>query len=283
MEEKEILEGTKTDNLDATSASPETETEQVEEKVELNSTPVPTPEQVEDANIQVPPEDVASDDSGANAEDKPIESDQPVAEQVESENVDQPQVKEENGVIDMPIPKTFTQEDVDGISGKVRAETRDRTFKYVYDRYGVKDEAELDELVGKSQRFDSLKEQYDADNKTWKESGAARDKELADLQGQVALMQSGIDSSRYEDAKLILRGKGLEITAENIKNELATHPEWQKGGALGQEPNPNFVKTGNPQDLNPEPESKISVFGNEPKPVTSVDPEEEQAMKMFNV
>jgi hypothetical protein len=91
-------------------------------------------------------------------------------------------------------------------------------------------------------------------------------------------MQSGIDSDRYEDAKLILRGKGLEVSLENIQNELATHPEWKKVEAQP-EPAP-FIKK-----ENPEPVSKISVLGNskDAKPVSPELDEKAQARRYFDL
>ena len=91
-------------------------------------------------------------------------------------------------------------------------------------------------------------------------------------------MQSGIDSDRYEDAKLILKGKGLEVSLENIENELATHPEWKKVEAQV-EPAP-FIKK-----ENPEPVSKISVLGNskDVKPVSPELDEKAQARKLFDL
>lgn len=131
--------------------------------------------------------------------------------------------------------KTFTQDEVNSLMGQVRAETRDRTFKYIYGRYGVENEEGLDDLVGNAQRYDTLKETTDGEKAAWDEErkGYMADKDnyqkdLCELKEKIALMESGIDKDRYEDAKFILKGKGLEITAETIANELATHPEWKK-------------------------------------------------------
>ena len=172
--------------------------------------------------------------------------------------------------------------------GNTRTETREKTFRYIYDRYGVKDEAELDELIGNAQRYDTLKEQFDSEKKGWKEQSANRDQELTDVKEQIALLESGIDRNRFEDAKFILRGKGLEVSLDNIKNELATHPEWQKEENKAENPNPNFVKMGEPTvDTTPKPEepvSKLSVLGNETTPVHNENSEEDYVMnRMFKI
>ena len=132
--------------------------------------------------------------------------------------------------------KRFTQEEVNDLMGHVRAETRDRTLKAVYGRYGVEDENGLDDLIGNAQRYDTLKENTDAERNSWEEERKgfleerdSRGSELCELKERLALLESGIDKDRYEDAKFILKGKGLEITPETIANELATHPEWKRG------------------------------------------------------
>ena len=132
--------------------------------------------------------------------------------------------------------RMFSQDEVNELMGQVRAETRDRTFKYIYGRYGVENEDGLDELIGNAQRYDTLKENADNERAAWNEERKGFKmhedefhKELCDLKEKIALMESGIDKERYEDAKFILKGKGLDITPETIANELATHPEWKKG------------------------------------------------------
>lgn len=279
--ETKKLEG-KIDNLEATSASDEIEGENdapvVEEPTpELNSTPVPTQEDKENAglNTDVPVEETP---------EAPV-SDTP---EIPAENVnDSVPVMEENGVTETPALRTYTQEEyqngLNEIAGKVRMETREKTFRYIYDRYGVDSEEALDEMIGNSQRFESLREEYDGAKNDWKIQSSARDKELADIKEQVALMQSGIDASRYEDAKFIIKGKGLEITTETINNELSTHPEWKKDYNVNS--NPNFMKVDETKPLNnPEPASKISVLGNDNAPSTENETEEDRVLKrMFKI
>lgn len=304
MEKQNFLEGKKTDGLEATSASipnPVENEEEIENQPnetvpQLNSSPSPTSEEVEDANVNVASENTASEEPIVTDENNisPIQGDQPIVNETvqpdpisnEAESVVAPeqQVHEENGVTESPALKTFTQSQVNDLVGNVRTETREKTFRYIYDRYGVLDEAGLDELMGNAQRYDSLNEQYEGDKKVWKESSAARDNELASIKEQVALMQSGIDSQRYEDAKFILKGKGLDVSIENIQSELATHPEWQKKDST-EKPNPNFAKTGD-QPIAPqptEPVSKISVLGNDKTPSNPTSEEDYVLNRMFKV
>lgn len=304
MEINELLEGKKTDNLEGTSTSEEIKSDvpadigaepikgnAPEESVpDLATTPIPTEEEVKDASLEVKPEEVVNTEPSHEAQPNevaPEQSEAEPSEPISTENVaaEEPvENAEENGVSDLGSALKFTQSQVNEMVGKTRTETREKTLRYIYGRYGVKDEAELDELVGNAQALDSFKEKYDTERAGWKQTSADRDKELMEVKEQVALLQSGIDSDRFEDAKFILRGKGLEVNLDNIKNELATHPEWQKKVTSGNE---NFAKTGEGTlDTKPtEPSSKISVLGNEniesPNPANA---EEDYALKkMFKV
>lgn len=272
----EINEGKKMDmdNLEETSSSDLSELEPKQEKIELNTPVVPTAEEQEEVSIQ----------SDEPVQDAQVENVDEQVELVQEEPV-QNQSVEENGVTDSPALKTFTQSQVNEMMGNCRTETREKTYRYIYDRYGVNSEEELDELIGNAQRFDSLREQYDQDKENWKQTSSARDKELSDIKEQVALLQSGIDNSRYEDAKFILRGKGLEVNAENIQKELATHPEWRKDAKTSMdEPNPNFIKKSEGEMPPKKPVSKITVLGNGNDAQNSANEEEDYVLnKMFHV
>lgn len=173
-------------------------------------------------------ENVTEDVSVESGETSTPNETEPVAPVPELNNTPTPEpVADETAPT--PTPKMFSQDEVNELMGQVRAETRDRTFKYVYGRYGVEDENGLDELIGNAQRYDTLKENTDAERNSWEEERRSRGSELCELKERLALLESGIDKDRYEDAKFILKGKGLEITPEAIANELATHPEWKKG------------------------------------------------------
>ena len=177
----------------------------------------------------------------------------------------------EEPVVEPEPEKTFTQSQVNDMIGKTRVETRNKTFEYIYGRYGVNDEAGLDDLVGNAQRFDSLKSEYDGERANWKHEADARNDELLELKEKVALMESGIDRERYDDAKFILKGKGMEINADNIAAELNSHPECKKEEKV-------YTPKEEP------PASKISVLGNEKVVPEHTETEEDYAMdKLFKV
>ena len=265
-EQKKFLEGEQTDNLEGTSPSGEG-------GVQLNNSPVPTQEEIQEAE-QV---SVDNQDPGVEEprEEPQPESGAPVATETVEETSAEP-VQEEPQTAE----KLFTQSQVNDLVGKTRMETREQTYRAVYGRYGVDDEAGMDELVGNAQRYETVRGEYDEARRGWETTDAARNAELTEVKEHVALLESGIDRARFDDAKAIIRAKGLEITVENIQNELATHPEW-KGAAQVEEQNPNFRPdpNGQPQSINPAPESTIKVLGNEGNAESGGMSEEEFAMK----
>ena len=123
MEINEILEGKKTDNLEDTSASEEIKVEDaVKEPVSENSvpdlatTPVPTEDEVKDADLEVKPEEVIPAEPEAKPEEIAEQSETVSVEPVSAENVE-PESIEENGVTEMPATKVFTQSEVNEMVG----------------------------------------------------------------------------------------------------------------------------------------------------------------------
>ena len=273
-------EGKIGDALEVTSSSGEAP--------ELNSAPKPTEQEKidaasvsADAAVPTDPDDVGEKAENVAAQDDGSNADSGIAEDVvQTEDV---QLAADAQPVD-PKPadaatqggdgtydsaeKLFTQSQVNELVGKTRMETREQTYRAIYGRYGVDSEEGMDELVGNAQRYETVRGEFDDARKSWDEASKARDSELAEVRERVALLESGIDADRYEDAKAIIRSKGLEVTVDSIKGELPTHPEWKKGGAdkPTEAPNPNFrpdpTKDGAPA-MQPESESTIKVLGNE--------------------
>jgi len=267
MEEikKELLEGEK-----------EEQEEQQPTPAADGTSPLETPESEPVQEEPVAEEPVAEEPvSEKPAEEAPAS--EPAPEEmnaIQEEPVPtQPELVEENGAVDTSI-KTFTQDDVDKLVGDTRVKTREKTFRYIYDRYGVKNEDELDSLIANAQRYDTQKEMYESEKANWETEKSDNDKRLSEMSEQIALMQSQIDPERYEDAKLILKGKGLEVSLENIESELATHPEWKKEEPVAPAPAPAPVPE--------KPQMRIKALGNEQKPAPELS-EEEEAQKIFKM
>lgn len=179
-----------------------------QEQTPLNTNPVPTMEEVEEGNSQE-------------------ETDEPILPQEQEPNLQQEQTSSEE-IPGVSEEKIFTQSQVDNLIGKTRVDTREKTFRYIYERYGVENEEQLDDLIGTAQKYGVLEDEFNGAKSSWKAEEKARNDELADVKERLALMESGIDNSRYDDAKLIIKGKGLDFTLENILKEVETHPEWKK-------------------------------------------------------
>jgi hypothetical protein len=267
------LEGTE-EELDNELLGETSAPEQEGEIPQLNNTPNPNvdadaePEAEVDVEIEVEGDDLIEEEPEVVTE----------TEEVQAEPTDNP------FSTDFQATKTFTQSQVDEIAGKTRVDTRDKTFRYIYGRYGVNNEDELDELVGKGQRFELLQEEYDNEKREWNNHNSARDAELSSIKEQIALMQSGIDSNRYEDAKFILKGKGLDITSENIERELGTHPEWKKAlPETTSEHADKFIKTDKPSIVETPKISKLSVLGNDKQDFQGESEEEYALNKIFKV
>jgi len=248
---------------------------------ESEEVPAPIPEEIHEEVVE---EKEEVDSPAENAEElapEPTEPTQPEGEPTGTS-------PEENAEANNPYRKTFTQEDVDKLVGETRVKTREKTFRYIFDRYGVKDESELDDLVAQAQCYDTFKEESDAEKASWEQERNDRDARLTSMSEEIALMKSGIDADRYEDAKLILRGKGLEVTLENINAELATHPEWKKVdekeevGEVAEESTETSQSAPAQEPEAPKVTTRITTLGNEPKPVAPAS-EEEQAEKLFKM
>lgn len=237
-----------------------------ETSLELNSSPVATEEQIEDATKDNPNVDaeLESDIPSEGGVDESIMSNESVEPQ--------PEMTPEQEAVE----KMLSQSQVNEIVGRTRTETRDSTLKGIHDRYGVSNESELDSIVGNGQRYDMLHDDYEKVLSQLKEANI-----------KLAMYDSGINPERYEDARFILQGKKLDITPENIKAELATHPEWSsvkdsndpmQDGMIGDDIDNVFVK----KPLSPV--STISRFGND-KSLSQGNAisEEEEAMNLFGI
>ena len=152
-------------------------------------------EQVEEttteANVDTTSTDVASDEATKNEETSQAES------------------KETK------TPKSFTQEQVNDMMRKRIERERNSTIKSINEKYGAKDESELDELFKKSLSYDVMKERYD-------NLVSAK----AELEKELAFTRNNIEPSKEDDIMAHFKGKEMEFNEETLKAELETHPEW---------------------------------------------------------
>lgn len=203
-------------------------------------------------------------------------------------------------------PKMFTQEEVNSLVGKVRQEARDRTIKELVEKFGVANDIELEDVFGRGQAYDVLNEDYNVQANSLREALMEN-----------ALLKSGVNSDRWEDVKLILGGKGLDVSEDNIGALIGSHPEWRSvdtmdsngtidinDGTIDNINNSNRTLVNNnnrvisnnstitPQQienmskvaLHDAPSSKPGVLrklGNEAKPIVDTESDEQKAAKLF--
>lgn len=120
-----------------------------------------------------------------------------------------------------PAPM-FTQEQVNELVGRARQEGRKSAAQELLKRYGVENDDELNDLFGKGQSYEVLNDDYQT------QSG-----EFRRISAENALLKSKVPENRWEDVMLILTGKGLDITPDNIMAMTETHPEWLGNNVVG--------------------------------------------------
>lgn len=176
-----------------------------------------------------------------------------------------------------PVEQTFTQSRVNELVGRARQEGRESALKELFNRYGVNSDEEMNEVFGRGQAYDGLNDEYSAVQSSYN-----------DLRTENALLKSEVAPERYEDVKLILGGKGMDVTVENIAMMLPSHPEW-KGGTIGVSPantnTPDIAPqpaTGLPNGTPAQPTAQIRQLSTDatPEPVES---DEDRAMKLYGL
>ena len=176
------------------------EAEAEEEEQQSNQPPI-QPESVE-SNIES--NEVPTEGECESEEVEPESDPEPIAEEAPTEG--EPVQPE----------KMLTQSQVNELVGRARQEGRESAMRELYGRYGVSSDEEMNDVFGRGQTYAALDDEY---NKQ-KES-------MVQLMTENALLKSNIDAARWDDVKYILKGKGYEVTPENIEAEIASHPEWR--------------------------------------------------------
>lgn len=179
-----------------------------EEEQQSNQPPIQAPIQPEgveshvESNIES--NEVPTEGEGESEEVEPESDPEPIAEEAPTEG--EPVQPE----------KMLTQSQVNELVGRARQEGRESAMRELYGRYGVSSDEEMNDVFGRGQTYAALDDEY---NKQ-KES-------MVQLMTENALLKSNIDAARWDDVKYILKGKGYEVTPENIEAEIASHPEWR--------------------------------------------------------
>ena len=170
----------------------------------------------EEQQSNQPPIQPESVESNIESNEVPTEG-ECESEEVEPESDPEP-IAEEAPTEGEPVQpeKMLTQSQVNELVGRARQEGRESAMRELYGRYGVSSDEEMNDVFGRGQTYAALDDEY---NKQ-KES-------MVQLMTENALLKSNIDAARWDDVKYILKGKGYEVTPENIEAEIASHPEWR--------------------------------------------------------
>lgn len=185
-----------------------------------------------------------------------------------------------------PQEKMFTQSQVNAMMGKARQEGRASAMKDLFSRYGVNGEDELNDIFGRGQAYDDLNDEFGMQTTS-----------LNDLKAENALLKSSVPQERWEDVKLILGGKGMDVNAENIDMMIGTHPEWRgpitaNMGMEGSMGNAQMLTPDDAEAFAAQPKGNISnnqtpppatlrKLGNESSTQLPTESEEEKVARLF--
>jgi hypothetical protein len=216
--------------------------------------------------------------------EQPVEAETVVEEEGADAVVEEPT---EDGIepeIEQPTSeKMLTQSQVNELVGRARQEGRDSAMRELFTRYGVSGDEELNDLFGRGQTYSDLEAEFSAQGDNYRATLAEN-----------ALLKSKTDESRWDDIRLILGGKGLDVTVDNIESLMPSHPEWR---TMGQQAvataDPTMVtrevvdEMSRQQQVEPEKKATVRRLGGEATPVNDVaapmESEEEKLRRLFGV
>ena len=139
----------------------------------------------------------------------------------EEPSEESPTASVDDSVVEPEPEKMLTQSQVNELVGRARQEGRESALRELYGRYGVSGDEELGDIFGRGQAYFDLDDEFKAQGDSYRAALAEN-----------ALLKSRADESRWEDIKLILGGKGLDVTMENIESLIPSHPEWRTTQAV---------------------------------------------------
>ena len=133
-----------------------------------------------------------------------------------------------------PTERTFTQDELNAI---VKERLDRQTAKFLQ-RLELESMDGIDQLLEHAKGYSEAQElmtRYQLENE--------------DLRQQIAFRDNDVNQAKVDDIRAYFKGKGLELNAESLKEQLETHPEW-----LIQKP-----KTTTIRQLSPEKNAPKSV------------------------
>lgn len=122
-------------------------------------------------------------------------------------------------------PAMFTKERVNELMQK-RIERSHQAF---FNRYGVKDLNELDDLFGKANSVEGLNQKIEELTKGNQDLQTRFDEltnENRELSKKYAFTSRNIRPEMYSDIETYFKGKNLDINETTLNEELKTHLDW---------------------------------------------------------
>lgn len=169
-----------------------------------------------------------------------------VVENENNENVEETQAQD----VETKEANTFSQDQVNDI---VRSRL-ERYEKKLFSDYGVENRDGLNELIGRAQSYEVMKERYDTQKL-----------ENASLKEENAFLRNKVNPNKYDDIRAYYKGKGLDFSEESLINELKTHGEWLSVAE------------------NTAPQTTITALGTDPQMSIPKKDEREVAAKLFGL
>lgn len=126
--------------------------------------------------------------------------------------------------------RRFGQDEVNSIV----KERLDRQAAAFLKRLGIESMDGVEAILGRASEYESAKA----------EAESLRT-EMASLKEEMALSSNRVREDRKEDVRAYFKGKGLDLTADNLKKEMASHPEWGS--------RPTTITTLTPEKTQPKP------------------------------
>ena len=133
-------------------------------------------------------------------------------------------------------PRSFTQDELNAI---VKERLDRQTAKFL-ERLHLESMDGIDELLEHANGYSQAQElatNYQLEND--------------ELRQQIAFRDNDVNKAKIDDIRAYFKGKGLELNDDNLREQLATHPEW-----VNAKPRTTTVRT-----LSPEKNAPKSVDG----------------------
>jgi len=132
---------------------------------------------------------------------------------VESQEPTQANTQQADVVDNEPTEKLYSRKQIE----QIMKNRLDRSHNRIWNRYGVQNWQELDNLFDQAKKFNDMNDKY-----------SAIMLENENLKRDIAFLRNNVDSNKYDDIIAHFRGNNMEFNEDALIQALTTHPEWVK-------------------------------------------------------